>query len=109
VDELFAELPLETKRGLKELLPLVRRLEARSQLIRTRLGGPDGTTAAAQLEQLVAALETIRLDLVRLRGGSLSVERITSDLAAAAEIASQVDRLVEGRDEVARLLRGTPR
>jgi serine/threonine-protein kinase len=60
--------------------------------------------AQRRLAQAVAALETLRLDLLRLRGGVGSVDRLTADLAAARELGRQVDFLVEGRREVEQLL-----
>jgi hypothetical protein len=48
----------------------------------------------------VAALETIRLDLLRLRAGAGSVDRITADLAAAGEIGETVDRLLAAGEEI---------
>lgn len=47
--------------------------------------------------QAVAALETIRLDLLRLHGGVGSVETITPDLAVAREVGEEVERLLEGK------------
>jgi hypothetical protein len=58
----------------------------------------------ARLEAVVAALEHIRLNLLRLRAGDGAVERITADVAAAMEIAAQTERLLEGRDEMERRL-----
>jgi len=57
-----------------------------------------------RLGEIVAALETIRLDLLRLRAGVGSVETITADLVAAREVGEQVDRLVQGQHEVRQIL-----
>jgi hypothetical protein len=62
--------------------------------------------ARARLGEAVAALETIRLDLLRLRAGAGSVDRITADLAAAGDVGSAVDRLLAAGEEVERALGG---
>jgi hypothetical protein len=67
--------------------------------------GTSKAAAGARLEELVAALETIRLDLLRLRAGTSTVEGTTADLAAADEIAAQTERLLAGQEEVERLTR----
>ena len=60
----------------------------------------------ARLGESVAALETIRLDLLRLRAGAGSVDRVTADLAAAAEVGRAVDRLLVAGEEGERALEG---
>jgi serine/threonine-protein kinase len=54
----------------------------------------------AKLASTVAALETIRLNLLRLHAGSGSVESLTTDLGLAYEVAKEVDLLLEARREV---------
>jgi hypothetical protein len=56
--------------------------------------------AESRMSDVVTALETIRLDLLRLQAGVGSVEHITLDLAAAEEVGREADRLVAGRREV---------
>ncbi len=58
-----------------------------------------------RLADAVAALETIRLGLLRMQAGSGSVESLTGDLAAARDVAGEIDRLLEAQLEVERLLR----
>jgi hypothetical protein len=48
----------------------------------------------------VAALETVRLSLLRLHAGSGTVESLTTDLGIAFEAAKEVDLLLEARREV---------
>ena len=69
----------------------------------------DREAAQRRLAQAVAALESIRLDLLRLRGGVGSVETITADLSAAREVGDQIDRLLEGQREVQEALDGERR
>ena len=54
----------------------------------------------AKLASTVAALETIRLNLLRLHAGSGSVQSLTTDLGLAYEVAKEVDLLLEARREV---------
>jgi serine/threonine-protein kinase len=60
--------------------------------------------AQARLQEAVTSLETIRLDLLRMHAGTGAVEGITQNLSKAAEIAADVERLLEGREEVERVL-----
>ena len=60
----------------------------------------------AKLASTVAALETIRLNLLRLHAGSGSVASLTTDLGLAAEAALDVDRLLQAHTEIAGDLRG---
>ncbi|HEX9610804.1 MAG TPA: serine/threonine-protein kinase [Gemmatimonadales bacterium] len=127
---LYESLPKETRQTLHDLPHVVQHLEGDARVMRQRIdelgealsdvdGGRPRTGAheetardlgaarsAAQrrLAQAVAALETVRLDLLRLRGGVGSVDRLTADLAAVRELGEHVDFLVEGRREVERLL-----
>jgi hypothetical protein len=66
-----------------------------------------------QLAAAVAALENIRLDLLRLTAGVGTVDQISADLTAARRIGADVDALVAGHSEVEALLapasrRGAP-
>jgi serine/threonine-protein kinase len=60
--------------------------------------------AHQRLSTAVAALETIRLDLIRLRGGIGSVATITADLAAARELGEQIDRMLLGQGQIEEML-----
>jgi hypothetical protein len=57
-----------------------------------------------RLADAVAALETVRLGLLRMQAGSATVESLTGDLAAAREVAADADRLIEAQQDVERLL-----
>ena len=56
--------------------------------------------AESQLSEVVAALETIRLDLLRLTAGVGTLDGLTTNLLAAGKIQSNVGHLVEGMREV---------
>ncbi len=48
----------------------------------------------------MAALETIRLDLLRMQAGTGTVQSITTDLTAARELSDDIERLLEEQAEV---------
>ncbi|HLB36469.1 MAG TPA: serine/threonine-protein kinase [Gemmatimonadales bacterium] len=129
-EQLFAELPKTTRKHLGDLPAVVHRLEADAQRMRTRLEelqevvadgpvrrGVDSTdrvaralrderdTVQKQLADVVAALENIRLGLLRLRSGSGSVQSLTTDLGAARAVGEAVDLLLEGQSIVEAELR----
>ena len=56
--------------------------------------------AKQRLADAVTALETIRLDLLRLTAGAGSVDGLTADLAEARAVSEEVGRLLDARDEV---------
>jgi serine/threonine-protein kinase len=57
-----------------------------------------------RLADSVAALERIRLSLLRLQGGTGSVAGLTEDLAAARHVASNMDEILAAQREVESLL-----
>jgi serine/threonine-protein kinase len=62
--------------------------------------------AARRLATAVAALENLRLDLLRLKAGAGSVDELSANLTAARRIAEEIDAQVAGRIEVEKVLRG---
>lgn len=64
--------------------------------------------ARERLATVVAALESIRLDLLRLHAGVGSPDDLTADLERAREIGSTVDRELDAQRDVERLLSRTP-
>lgn len=61
--------------------------------------------AQERLAQSVAALETIRLDLLRLQGGVGDVGRLTTAIHDAQLLGAEVELLLAGRDAADRALR----
>jgi serine/threonine-protein kinase len=125
-EQLFADLPKSTRKQLRDLPDVVARLEADAQRMRARLedlqeavadphgAGTREAEAALRAERdavqqrltdAVAALETIRLGLLRLGSGSGSLQSMTTDLAQARALGEAVDRLLEGQHEADRLLK----
>jgi len=135
-DQLFEKLDKDTRKRLGDLPGAVRGLERDAQRMRARLdvlnealagaeehmsAGPrdrrDRVVAELQAErdlvqkrlgEAVAALETIRLGLLRLHAGTTTVQSLTTDLGLARRVAKDVDQLLDGRREVERLLASTP-
>ena len=134
-EQLFEQLPRETRQQLRELPDVVRRLEQDAQRMRQRLeelndalgtkgegsrGGDvalgarhdriradletERTLVHTRLADAVKALETIRLNLLRLHAGSGSVQSLTTDLGLAREVTAEINLLLEGRREIEREL-----
>lgn len=133
-DGLFERLPPQVRARVAAVPQVIARLEADAQALRAREAAlsraiaeaapeaaPRGEMAErrqqaatdllsargqvrARLEQAVAALEAIRLDLLRLQAGVGSADDLTADLAAAEAINQAVSAEVSGRAEVERHL-----
>ena len=131
-EELFAALPKTYREELSDLPAVVRRLEAHAVAARRRIeeldalasiGAANAATLARQepdspaaialarddakreLAESVAALEAVRLDLLRLHGGSADLRPLTTSLEAARELGARVGRLVEAQSEVEAIVR----
>jgi serine/threonine-protein kinase len=61
-------------------------------------------SASRRLSATVAALENIRLDLLRLQAGAGSLESLTSVIDAARRVGTAVDDALSSREETERLL-----
>ena len=124
-EQLFERLPRATRQSLGDVPALLRRLEGVAQSLRARhdeLQGAleDAAESAAspqyddvreardavhaKLADAVGALETIRLDLLRLHAGSLTVAGLSTHLGLAAEVSAEVERLIAAQREVERIL-----
>jgi hypothetical protein len=68
---------------------IARRIELTSELERAR------RDAATRRASAVAALENVRLQLLRLRTGLGSPANLTADLEAAREIERQINAVIE--------------
>ena len=132
-DHLFEALPKASRRELAALPETVRRLEGdagklRESIVklddqlaafdrggdvlrdgeRTRVADELRVTRALAAERLaatVAALEAIRLDLLRLQMGSAGIESVTASIDAARRIGDQIGDALAAQAEVERLLR----
>jgi len=127
VDALYEQLPKALRSGLGDVPSVARHLEADAQQLRQALEMLNDAHTAARaagdeipadlqdarettekhLTEAVASLETIRLGLLRLTTGTGTVEGLTTDLAAAADVGDEINRLMVGMADVELLLRPT--
>lgn len=132
-DRLFEELPQEVRKSLKDLPETVKALEDDAQGLRRQVSELDGVLAEIgdddpaapsprerarvradveeirnqarkKLQEAVAALETIRLGLLRMHAGDETVESLTMELDAARDLSRDMEHLLEGHREVERVL-----
>jgi serine/threonine-protein kinase len=97
--EAFDALPDMTRAQLRGVRGVIQLLEDRAEALRA--GGDTG----ARLTEAVAALENIRVGLLRLHAGAGSVSDITQHIARAKEIGERIDLAVGAQEEVRQLLR----
>jgi serine/threonine protein kinase len=114
--ELFAALPANYKEQLAELPEVVAALEARAAEARaeaemlaalapSQAGGAEvldarKKKAAANLADSVAALEGIRLDLLRVHAGASDLKPLTTLMHAAQLVGDDLNRLAAAQEEV---------
>jgi serine/threonine-protein kinase len=101
---LFAALPDGERAALADLPDVVARLESEAAYARLELARDAGSAWAARLERTVAAIETLRLGLLRINTGHAVAGSLTADLDAARELSERIGYLVAGADEVSDLL-----
>jgi hypothetical protein len=94
----YEALPAAEREQMRDVPAVVQRLEREAEALRAR-----GETGE-RLAETVAALENVRLALLRLRSGTGSVGDITTWLERAREIGEYVDRRLEADREVKGLL-----
>jgi serine/threonine-protein kinase len=115
-EELFAALPKAYRAQLAELPAIVEALQARAAEARAEMemlaslvpsGGTDESVlqarrdaATAHLTETVAALEGIRLDLLRLHAGAGDLAPLTTLIDAARVAGEDVRRLADAQREV---------
>ena len=125
-ENLFESLPRATREELGDLPAVLHRLQDDAQALRHHLdelqealndAGEAATSAAyepiqhardamqAKLGETVGALETIRLNLLRLHAGSLTVAGLTTHIGLAADVSAEVERMLGAQAEVQRVLR----
>lgn len=114
--ELFAALPEVYREQLWELPAIVAALEAQAAGARAEIDvvaelAPAGTDdaevlearrskASAHLAASVAALEKVRLDLLRLHGGASDLSPLTTLIDGARLLGDDVERLAKAEEEV---------
>ena len=96
-EQLFNALPADQKLKLGDVPALVSKLEADALVLRKH---SDDTKASERLKTTVAALETLRLDLLRLHAGNLTLDELTVDIEAAKNVRLEIDNNLAARREV---------
>jgi serine/threonine-protein kinase len=125
-EQLYESLPKATRRALGNLPASLERLQHAAQMLRRRYDDLNGALemqrpgeASADVDALeaertvvhdkltgaVGALETIRLNLLRLHAGSTVVEGLTTQLGIAEEVSAEIERMIAARDDVDATLR----
>ena len=123
-EQLFESLTRETRKELAVLPDVLHRLQEDAQLLRKKHEELNDAMASstpgsaefakvrgirdemhAKLTETVGALETIRLNLLRLHAGAANVQSLTTHLSVAADVAAAVERLVAAHEEVDRTLK----
>lgn len=105
--DLYEALPSAQREALTDLPATLAALEAEAADARAAVALLDGAAreaAAQRLARAVAALETLRLDLLRLHAGSTDLAPLTTLIDAVRHLGDEVDRLVDARADVDRLL-----
>ncbi len=131
-NQLFEDLPKETRRELAGLPDTVQKLEEDVRALRVQVrelnsvlaeigddpAAPGGEArekvrgeveatrdaAAARLREAVTALEQVRLGLIRIHAGEQVLQSVTMELKTAKDLSEDMANLLEGHREVERLL-----
>jgi len=92
IEELYDALPARERSRLAEVPAVVSRLQADIVVLRERVDDPG---ADERLATAVAALEAIRLDLLRLHAGVGAHDEITKDIESARRVGEGIDAVLE--------------
>jgi serine/threonine-protein kinase len=117
-EQLFESLPRDTRKALAGVPELVTRLQRDVQMLRMQQEelqelvsrSPSAettrahTSARAKLTDAVGALETIRLDLLRLHAGSTTVKSVTTHMGIAEDVSREINRMIAASADVDRML-----
>lgn len=103
--ELFAALPPDRRVGLEDVPTLLEALEREALLLRTARQTAD---VSARESTVVSALETLRLDLLRLHANAAGPSDLTGQLAQLRDLAREVEVQIAAERSVERLLAPEP-
>lgn len=125
--ELFEALPRATRAALGDVPDVLQRLQQDVTVLRRKhdevaaaldAAGQDGTDEryapvratrddlSARIKDAVSAMETIRLQLLRLHAGAVTPHSVTTHIGLARDVSDQVARLIAAQDEVDQSLAG---
>ena len=111
VSDLFARLPEQLQARFAGVPHVIRRLEAEADQLRQRQESSapmpldERARVRERLATTVAALESLRLDLLRLESGVGTADDLTADLERARAISEAVDAEIRAVAEVESVLR----
>ncbi len=126
-EQLFESLPKESRRALGDVPAVLQRLQQQAHRLKERHATLQSALedaaersespeladvreardeSALRIREVVGALETMRLNLLRLHAGSTTLAGLTTQFGAASDLAKEVERLIEARAEVEAALRG---
>jgi eukaryotic-like serine/threonine-protein kinase len=114
VSDLFARLPRQLQTRFADVPAVIHRLETEAEQLRARQdgSGPSGAeeraSARERLATTVAALEGLRLDMLRLESGLATSDDLTTSLERARAISDAVDREIRAVADVDTMLRRAP-
>ena len=124
-EQLFESLPRDTRAALGDVPSVLQRLQVDAAQLRAKvhqlqdvLGDAavreqdtsfdtlreERTRVQQRLQDAVASLEALRLGLLRLHAGSMTVDGFTTHLGVAEELSADVARLVAAQTEVQQFL-----
>jgi hypothetical protein len=95
---IFVTLPEDVRTLVPEVPTLIRRLERDAEVLR-RLGH-----TGEDLTEAVAALENLRVAMLRVNAGAASIDDLTLQLERAQEVGDRIDAELLGREDVKKLL-----
>ena len=98
VDDMYRALPAATRERLGDIPALIAKLEADALALRERARDP---AAGRRLATAVAALESLRLDLMRMQAGDLTLDELTTNVDAARRVGEEIDVQLDARREAA--------
>ncbi len=104
-ETLFDALPAGQRAALADLPRVVGRLEREAIVAREHLDRGEAGEWGERLERAVAAIETLRVGLLRMAAGRAESAALTADLDAARMLAERIDYLMAGAEEVEVMLR----
>jgi serine/threonine-protein kinase len=93
---LFEAMPKDLQQRFSEIPRVLERLEVQAG----RLRGSGADREGEKLASTLAAIEHLRLDLLRLKAGADTQHDLTADLEAARQVGARIDELMDAFREV---------
>jgi serine/threonine-protein kinase len=98
---LFDALPSKQRAAFTDLPSLATRLEGQAEILRERTSNPE---TDRRLQSAVAALEVLRLDLLRFKAAAIDTGDLTRDLDEARRVSDDIDARLRASVELAEFL-----